>query len=74
MVNHNSYISKAHLKNSCNIKLKRPNWIRVKAPISDGYNDSRLLVKKLNLNTVCQEAACPNIGECWEKKHVTIMI
>ena len=74
MVNHNSYISKAHLKSSSHIKLKRPNWIRVKAPISDGYNDSRLLVKKLNLNTVCQEAACPNIGECWEKKHVTIMI
>mgnify|MGYP003325250369 CR=1 FL=1 len=74
MVSHNSYISKAHLKNSSHIKLKRPNWIRVKAPISDGYNDSRLLVKKLNLNTVCQEAACPNIGECWEKKHVTIMI
>ena len=74
MVSNNSYISKAHLKNSSNIKLKRPNWIRVKAPISDGYNDSRLLVKKLNLNTVCQEAACPNIGECWEKKHVTIMI
>ena len=74
MVNYNSYISKAHLKNSSHIKLKRPNWIRVKAPISDGYNDSRLLVKKLNLNTVCQEAACPNIGECWEKKHVTIMI
>ena len=74
MVKHNSYISKAHLKNHNNIKLKRPNWIRVKAPISNGYNDSRLLVKKLNLNTVCQEAACPNIGECWEKKHVTIMI
>ena len=47
MVSHNSYISKAHLKNSSHIKLKRPNWIRVKAPISDGYNDSRLLVKKL---------------------------
>tara|TARA_B100000886_G_scaffold199258_1_gene137358 strand:- start:560 stop:1483 length:924 start_codon:yes stop_codon:yes gene_type:complete len=74
MENNNSYISRAHLKNSNTIKLKRPDWIRVKAPISDGYNDSRLLVKKLNLNTVCQEAACPNIGECWEKKHVTIMI
>ena len=44
MVNHNSYISKAHLK-TLQYKLKRPNWIRVKAPISDGYNDSRLLVK-----------------------------
>ena len=74
MVNDNSYISKSHLKNTKIIKLKRPNWIRVKAPMSNGYNDSRYLVKKLNLNTVCQEAACPNIGECWEKKHVTIMI
>ena len=69
-----SYISKSHLKSSNTVKLKRPNWIRVKAPVSDGYNHSKQLVKKLSLNTVCQEAACPNIGECWEKKHVTIMI
>ena len=74
MVANSSYISKSHLKNSNTVKLKRPNWIRVKAPVSDGYNHSKQLVKKLNLNTVCQEAACPNIGECWEKKHVTIMI
>ena len=74
MVANSSYISKSHLKNSNTVKLKRPNWIRVKAPVSDGYNHSKQLVKKLSLNTVCQEAACPNIGECWEKKHVTIMI
>ena len=74
MVVNSSYISKSHLKNSNTVKLKRPNWIRVKAPVSDGYNHSKQLVKKLSLNTVCQEAACPNIGECWEKKHVTIMI
>ena len=74
MVDINSYISKSHLKNSNTVKLKRPNWIKVKAPISNGYIASRKLVKELSLNTVCQEAACPNIGECWEKKHVTIMI
>ena len=74
MVVNSSYISKSHLKNSNTLKLKRPNWIRVKAPVSDGYNHSKQLIKKLSLNTVCQEAACPNIGECWEKKHVTIMI
>ena len=74
MNNHKTYISKAHLNNCNTTKLKRPSWIRVKAPISNGYNDSRELIKKLKLNTVCQEAACPNIGECWQKKHVTIMI
>ncbi|MAH89518.1 MAG: lipoyl synthase [Pelagibacterales bacterium] len=74
MNNNKPYISKAHLNNSNTFKLKRPSWIRVKAPISNGYNDSRELIKKLKLNTVCQEAACPNIGECWQKKHVTIMI
>ena len=74
MSDNNLYISKAHLNNNSAIRLKRPSWIKVKAPISDGYNSSKDLVKQLKLNTVCQEAACPNIGECWEKKHVTIMI
>ena len=54
--------------------LKKPNWIRVKAPTSKEYNDTLELVKKYNLHTVCQEAACPNIGECWSKKHATFMI
>ena len=55
-------------------KLSRPDWIRVKAPISKGYQNTRNIIRNLNLNTVCEEAACPNIGECWEKKHATVMI
>jgi lipoic acid synthetase len=54
--------------------LKRPDWIRVKAPTSKGYLGTKKLIDDLRLNTVCQEAACPNIGECWEKKHATVMI
>ncbi len=74
MTEKNLYISKSHLSNTSVIKLKRPSWIKVKAPLSDGYNSSKDLVNTLKLNTVCQEAACPNIGECWEKKHITVMI
>lgn len=55
-------------------KLSKPNWIRVKAPTSKGYQETRDLMRELKLNTVCEEAACPNIGECWDKKHATIMI
>ncbi|MFL2514167.1 MAG: lipoyl synthase [Alphaproteobacteria bacterium] len=55
-------------------ELKKPNWIKVKAPTSKQYIDTLNLVKKYNLHTVCQEAACPNIGECWSKKHATFMI
>ncbi|MBA2628554.1 MAG: lipoyl synthase [Rickettsiaceae bacterium] len=53
---------------------KKPDWIRVRAPISKEYQNTKSLIDGLKLNTVCQEAACPNIGECWEKKHVTVMI
>lgn len=53
---------------------RKPDWIRVKAPVSQGYRETAELMKNLKLNTVCQEAACPNIGECWEKKHATVMI
>ena len=53
---------------------KKPEWIRVSAPISKEYQNTKSLIDDLKLNTVCQEAACPNIGECWEKKHVTVMI
>lgn len=52
----------------------KPDWIRVKAPISKEYNSTKDLIKSLKLNTVCEEAACPNIGECWEQKHATVMI
>lgn len=54
--------------------LTRPDWIRVKAPNSHQYHQTRELIEGLKLNTVCQEAACPNIGECWSKKHATVMI
>jgi lipoyl synthase len=53
---------------------RKPDWIRVKAPTSRGYGETRQLMRDLGLNTVCEEAACPNIGECWTKKHATVMI
>src|SRR3954467_1350689 len=53
---------------------RKPDWIRVKAPVSPEYNETRKLMRGLKLNTVCEEAACPNIGECWKKKHATFMI
>lgn len=55
-------------------KLRKPDWIRVKAPVSKTYHETRDLMRDLNLTTVCEEAACPNIGECWSKKHATVMI
>ena len=53
---------------------KKPSWIKVKAPQGKVYHDTRDVVKKLKLTTVCEEAGCPNIGECWNKKHATFMI
>ena len=53
---------------------RKPSWIRVKAPNSAAYGETKRLMRNLNLNTVCEEAACPNIGECWEQKHATVMI
>ncbi|MBH9537991.1 lipoyl synthase [Novosphingopyxis sp. YJ-S2-01] len=55
-------------------RKRKPDWIRVKAPTSQGFAETRKLMRELNLNTVCEEAACPNIGECWTKKHATVMI
>lgn len=57
-----------------NLSPKRPDWIRVKAPVSEGYKNTEALMRTLKLNTVCEEASCPNIGECWSKKHATVMI
>lgn len=59
---------------ACTDKLPKPDWIRVKAPVSKTYHEVRDLMRTQKLNTVCEEAACPNIGECWAKKHATIMI
>ncbi|RZO31875.1 MAG: lipoyl synthase [SAR116 cluster bacterium] len=53
---------------------RRPEWLRVKAPVSAAYAETRALMRDLNLVTVCEEAACPNIGECWAQKHATMMI
>ncbi len=53
---------------------RKPAWIRVKAPTSKAYGETRRLMNEHNLNTVCEEAACPNIGECWGNKHATMMI
>jgi lipoyl synthase len=55
-------------------KIAKPDWIRVKAPVQKGYFETKDIIKGLQLNTVCEAAACPNIGECWTKKHATIMI
>ncbi|WP_339828785.1 lipoyl synthase [uncultured Parvibaculum sp.] len=54
--------------------LRKPEWIRVKAPGSPVYSETRRIVRENNLVTVCEEAGCPNIGECWTKKHATMMI
>lgn len=54
--------------------MRKPAWIRVKAPMSKGYQETRAIVRAKNLTTVCEEAACPNIGECWEQNHATMMI
>jgi len=53
---------------------RKPKWIRVKAPTSQGYKDTRDILKNNNLATVCQEASCPNVGECWSQGHATMMI
>ena len=54
--------------------LRKPEWLRVRAPGSEGYAQTRNLVKANGLVTVCEEAACPNIGECWSQSHATMMI
>ena len=54
--------------------VRKPDWIRVKAPVSKGYAATQAIVRENKLVTVCEEAGCPNIGECWEKKHASFMI
>jgi lipoic acid synthetase len=63
---------KAHRPDSAT--LRKPDWIRVRAPVSKGYAATHAIVKENGLHTVCEEAGCPNIGECWDKKHATFMI
>ncbi len=53
---------------------RKPDWIRVKAPTHPIYHETRALMREARLVTVCEEAACPNIGECWSQRHATMMI
>ncbi|MEM9970187.1 MAG: lipoyl synthase [Pseudomonadota bacterium] len=57
-----------------NPQPKKPNWIRVKAPSSEGYKKTREIMREHRLVTVCEEASCPNVGECWGQGHATMMI
>jgi len=54
--------------------IPKPNWLRVKAPGNQSWNQTHALLNEYKITTVCQEAACPNIGECWQKKHATFLI
>jgi lipoic acid synthetase len=54
--------------------LRKPDWIRVKAPLGREYSQTEAIVREHGLHTVCQEAGCPNIGECWTHRHATMMI
>src|SRR6202165_4437197 len=63
---------KAHRPDSA--PVKKPDWIRVKAPVSPGYFETQRIMRENGLHTVCEEAGCPNIGECWEKKHATFTL
>ena len=55
-------------------RLERPSWLRAPAPVGDNYRDLKRLVSELNLHTVCESAACPNVGECWNRRTATFMI
>ena len=63
---------KAHRKD--NAQPKKPSWIRVKAPVGEGYKATRNILRENKLVTVCEEASCPNVGECWNQGHATMMI
>ncbi|MHA1517698.1 MAG: lipoyl synthase [Alphaproteobacteria bacterium] len=54
--------------------MPKPPWIRVKAPGAHAFDTTRQVLRDYRLSTVCEEAACPNIGDCWDKRHATVMI
>ena len=56
------------------VKRKLPEWFKVSAPTSNNFHELKNRLKNAKLNTVCEEAACPNIGQCWSQGHVTVMI
>lgn len=57
-----------------NVQPKKPSWIRVKAPVGEGYRNTQKIIREHKLTTVCEEAGCPNVGECWSQGHATMMI
>ena len=57
-----------------NVSPPKPNWLRVRAPVGKIFDETKGLLDDLNITTVCEEASCPNIGNCWSKKHATMMI
>ena len=59
---------------SVELKERKPDWLKIKISLNDNYNDIYSLMKQNNLNTVCTEARCPNIYECWNNRTATIMI
>ncbi len=59
---------------SINPQPQRPAWLRAPAPSGDNYHELKKLVRQLNLHTVCESAACPNVGECWNQRTATFMI
>jgi lipoyl synthase len=61
-------------KRTDSVVLRKPDWIRVRAPSGGVFEETRAIVRENNLITVCEEAGCPNMGECWSKKHATMMI
>ena len=61
-------------RNEDKLQPRRPDWLRVKAPRAGAFSETKRLMRDLDLVTVCEEAACPNIGECWANKHATMMI
>ena len=61
-------------KNQDSKILRKPEWIRARIPSSDNFKETKKILNSLNIVTVCEEASCPNIGECWSKKHATFML
>ncbi|MGD0438911.1 MAG: lipoyl synthase, partial [Bryobacteraceae bacterium] len=59
---------------SLSVPAERPAWLRAPAPAGDNYHELKRLVRELNLHTVCESAACPNTGECWNRRTATFMI
>jgi lipoic acid synthetase len=62
------------IKKDTALRAPKPPWLRVRAPGSPEFDKTRKLMRRLRLNTVCEEAGCPNIGECWAERHATVMI